>query len=343
VSHFYNTLPTIRNSFVHHFYQNHKHLNFNRMKKLFTFTQMLFCCSTLMMSQHLIRVNNSANYDADYTSLQSAVTNALAGDTIYVEGSATEYAGATITKKLTIIGPGYFLSENPQTQANGLAATFNSNITFTTGSDGSTIMGCSIPSYNLVINVSNMTVKRNYLYSVEFTKAVENIAVVQNDIGGSIYTTSPGSIKNSMINNNIIMSYIQTGSINCYNATIQNNIFAGANSYITENTGNTISYNLFGKDGINENGNQYNIVMSLVFNDIDGTKGFSDDARWMLCESSLATGAGMGGTDCGISGGTMPYVLSGLPTIPHIYAAEVPASATSSGGLKVTIKVKASE
>jgi hypothetical protein len=331
------------------------------MKKLLTFAQMLLCCSTLMMSQHLIRVNNSANYDADYTTLQSAVTNAVTGDTIYVEGSATEYAGATITKKLTIIGPGYFLSENPQTQANGLAANFNSNITFTTGSDGSTIMGCSIPSYNLIINVSNMTIRRNNLYSVEFSKPVENIVVSQNYIGGSVYLSGTGTIKNSFINNNILFGGIQTGStsgpiiisnnvlayyygsINCYNATIQNNILTGTYYDIAENTGNTITYNLFEKDGINANGNQYNIVMSLVFNDYDGTKGFSDDARWMLCESSLATGAGLGGTDCGASGGAMPYILSGLPTIPHIYAAEVPASATSSGGLKVTIKVKGSE
>ena len=59
-------------------------------------------CSFLS-AQNLHRVNNNTDFDADFTTLQAAVTAASNGDTIYVEGSATQYEGATINKPLTIV------------------------------------------------------------------------------------------------------------------------------------------------------------------------------------------------------------------------------------------------
>ena len=44
-------------------------------------------------------------------------------DTLYVEGSTSVYAAASITKKLVVIGPGYFLSENPKTSNDLLETT----------------------------------------------------------------------------------------------------------------------------------------------------------------------------------------------------------------------------
>lgn len=335
------------------------------MKNLL-FLMMIFAllCNSIT-AQHLFRVNNNNDFDADYATLEAAVGNASNGDTIYIEGSATEYAGAAINKQVTIIGPGFFLSENPKTQANNIDAAFNSDITFTSGSDGSTIMGCKFHSGStVIINVSDITVIRNHLYSVQFNGISNNILIAQNYIESQVSTSwsSPyGQITNSIISNNIMkysisthntsgslivsnnvfMTTYSTYPIDCYNATIQNNILTYGN--IQPNSGNTISYNILAVDGTNSNGNQYNTNMASVFADYDGSLGLSTDGKWKLKDGSPAIGAGSGGADCGAFSGLSPYILSGIPNLPHIYEADVPASATSESGLQVTIHVKSGD
>jgi hypothetical protein len=310
----------------------------------------------------LHRVNNNTDFDADFTTLQAAVTAASDNDTIYLEGSAIRYEGATIDKPLTIVGPGFFLSENPETQAINTSAIIESEVIFTSGSEGSTIMGCDFRFADLTISVSDISVIRNYLYQVEFTGTSDNIVVIQNYVYANINAVT-GDITNTIISNNIIRGAIYaqstsgplvvsnnvcwttswTSPIDCHNAVIQNNIICYEFSTINPNTGNTISYNIFGEDGTDANGNQYNVDMNLVFADYDGSLDLSTDGKWELMAGSPALGAGNGGVDCGAFGGSAPYILSGVPNLPHIYEADVPASATTDSGLQVTIKVKSGE
>ena len=320
-----------------------------------------FICSTLG-AQTLHRVNNNTDFDADFPTLQAAVTAASDNDTIYVEGSAIYYEGATIDKPLTIVGPGFFLSENPETQANNTSASINTEITFTSGSEGSTIMGCDFLFANLIISVSDISVIRNHLYQIEFTGTSNNIVVIQNYVNANI-NAGTGDITNTIISNNIIRGtmYAQNTSgplivsnnvfwttnwafpIDCHNASIQNNIICFEFSTINLNTGNTISYNILAEDGTDANGNQYNVDMDLVFADYDGSLDLSSDGKWQLMAGSPALASGSGGVDCGAFGGSTPYILSGVPNLPHIYEADVPASATSETGLQVSIKVKSGE
>jgi hypothetical protein len=333
------------------------------MKKPLFLLVILTFLSNGLSAQHLIRVNNNPDFDAAYTTLQAAVSNASSGDTIYMEGSATEYAGATINKKLTIIGPGFFLPENPKTQANHMEAIFNTNVTFSTGAAGSAMMGCRFQYGTLMmINASNITVIRNYLSGVEFNTNSSNVVLAQNYVDYRIATNS-GQLTNSIISNNIIQGQIDMGnssgsliisnnvfgyssgylSISCFNSTIQNNILSGIYTDIATNTGNAISNNILAIDGINENGNQYNIDMNSVFADFNGALGMSNDGKWQLMDGSPATGAGIGGKDCGAFAGQTPYILSGIPGLPHIYQADIPASATTESGLQVTIHVMSGE
>ncbi|MEA3460768.1 MAG: hypothetical protein U9R49_02740 [Bacteroidota bacterium] len=329
------------------------------MKKLLLLTVLSALVCSSLTAQNLHRVNNNTDFDADFTILQAAVTAASNNDTIYVEGSATEYEGATINKPLTIVGPGFFLNENPKTQANNVEATFNSDIAFTSGSEGSTIMGCRfLNGTDLNISVSDISVIRNYLYNLAFIGTSNNILVLQNYVRLSIVATG-GVITNAIISNNIIQGQIDSEAtsgplivannvcfttnwafpIDVHNAVIQNNILIGEYATIYENTGNTISYNIMAEDGTDANGNQYNIDMDLVFADFDGTLQLSTDGKWELKAGSPALAAGSGGVDCGAFGGPTPYVLSGIPGLPHIYEADVPATATTDSGLPVTIKV----
>ena len=338
------------------------------MKNLLLLMMVFALLCNSLMAQHLLRVNNNTDFDAGFATLEAAASNASNGDTIYIEGSATEYEGAIINKQLTIVGPGFFLSENPKTQANNIDASFNSSITFTTGSEGSTIMGCKFKyQVDVKINVSDITVIRNHLSSVEFNGISNNILVAQNYVENQIYTSwvaPAGQITNSIISSNIIKGQISTGlssgslmvsnnvcltagwsfPIDCYNATIQNNILIGSSfNIISPNTGNTISYNIMASDGTNINGNQYNILMASVFADFDGALDMSTDGKWKLKDGSPAIGAGIDGTNCGAFGGLAPYILSGIPNLPHIYQADVPASVSSESGLQVTIHVKSGD
>jgi hypothetical protein len=146
-----------------------------------------------------------------------------------------------------------------------------------------------------------------------------------------------------IISNNVCWTTNWTYPIDCHNASIQNNIISYEFSSINPNTGNTISYNILAEDGTDANGNQYNVDMNLVFADFDGALNLSTDGKWELKAGSPALASGSGGVDCGAFGEPTPYILSGVPNLPHIYEADVPASATSDSGLPVSIKVKSGE
>jgi hypothetical protein len=335
------------------------------MKKIFLVILGISLLGEISNCQNLIRVNNNPGIDADYTNLQDANDNANDGDTIYLESSETGYPYAEITKSITIIGPGYFLNENPETQANALEARLD-GIIFNTGSAGSIITGCNTGSYHAYIKENNISIIRCAVNNIYLSGVIENILILQNYISGGILESGGGNvITNSLISNNIIQQLIDINSLNssvqivnnvfkdygsskptiyCFNSLIQNNISADIDSPLDEgNRGNTVMNNILAIDGINANGNQYNIDMTNVFADFDGTLGYSADGKWQLKAGSPAIGAGTGDVDCGVFGGVNPYVLSGLPDLPHIYEAIIPATANSGDGLSVTIKVKAGQ
>jgi hypothetical protein len=137
----------------------------------------------------------------------------------------------------------------------------------------------------------------------------------------------------------------QTYSINVYGCTIMNNIISGINqSYgqlkfdATQN--NTITYNIMHhpdpNNGVGSN-NVFNVNMDLVF--VAPSQNYVDK-NWMLKPGSPAVGAGQGGADCGASGGSFPYVLSGLPPIPHIYKFETTPAGNNDMPLQVKVSVK---
>lgn len=327
------------------------------MKKQILLTMLFVLLGGAISGQHLIRVNNNAGADADYTTLQAANDAASNGDTIYVEGSVTNYDGADISRKLIIIGPGYFLTDNDSTQAYGQEVHFTGNLSFNNGSAGSTITGCKTDLISL--NTSDISVIRCHIGTLAQAAAtVNNILILQNYVNYIGLQTN--KITNSIIANNIItygvfcssssgplqiVNNIVTGSstsfvISAYNAGISNNIITQPNVGIGVNTGNAIYNNLLAASGTNADGNQYNVSMANVFADFNGSLKYSLDAKWKLRTGSPALGAGVSGVDCGVFGGATPYVLSGVPKLPHIYEATIPGTAYSDKGLACTIKVK---
>ncbi|HLX67601.1 MAG TPA: hypothetical protein VKR41_11420, partial [Puia sp.] len=182
------------------------------MKKVI-FTLFAFCPLVLWgphAAAKIWRVNNNAGVNADFTDLPAAVTASAAGDTIYLESSATTYTGVSnLAKKLIIIGTGYYLSGahlNPNTQANTNPAAL-SYIYFISGSAGSVVSGLTVTS-NLLLGDNNITVERCYLNGVllylGYNGNTNNDTIRQNVLYEiSAYSASYGAT-NTLIYNNIV-------------------------------------------------------------------------------------------------------------------------------------------
>jgi hypothetical protein len=336
---------------------------------------LLMCLCWLGANATSWRVNNNPAINADFSTFQEAHDAASTGDTIYVEGTGFDnhYGEVVISKKLIVIGPGYFLLDNDSTQANHIVARFQ-GITINPGAEGTEIYGLQLhwggSGYRgIVINASNITIARNY-FSDDRSKiyfgnyAINNIAILQNfawEISAVINYT--GTAHNILIANNFIrasISNVASGvivnnvirySISASYSQIKNNILYGssgeyplAGSYTS--TENYVAYNLVsGSLGAYPPspygpGNVANVDMTTVFVNFPGTSNPGVDNNWLLNPTGPAAGAGENGIDCGIFGGVTPYVLSGLAPIPRIYEADVPISGSAATGLPVTIKVK---
>ena len=153
-----------------------------------------------------IRVNNDPDMVADYLTLAEAIENGSNGDTLYLEGSPTSYTIDTIRKSYTIIGTGYFLDENPKTQAYTYGTTISSSFVYDIGSEGSVITGCRING-SIYIGTDSIFIQRNSVYSVRNTRDIEYAYVTQNYVNNYIYNQSPYIISKSVFANNIVLNF----------------------------------------------------------------------------------------------------------------------------------------
>lgn len=327
------------------------------------FTLMCSCATALVIISSTVqakvwRVNNTTGAMANFTQLTDAIASSSVsnGDTIYLEGSSNNYAAATLTKKLVIIGPGYLLSGNngnPGLQANTNTATITLNID-TTGS-GSKLMGLTT-SVNIDGSVDDLIIERcdvniNQWRAYQTGQLIQNLRVNKCLVGTFRFTTYPlenmeitncifqtGFTFNTGVNSLIRNCSFQNISVNITNTYFSNNIISGVN--FTHNNctiKNCISNATNLPAG---NGNQTGVASSAVF--IGGT---STDGRYMLPAVSSARNAGetINGITphCGPFGTDDPYRLSGIPPIPTIYELTVPISVpNTSSTMTITISTR---
>lgn len=190
------------------------------------------------------RVNNTliAPIQVDFNELLEAVESSSvnSGDTIYVEGSPTDYLGGIeINKRLTIIGPGYFLSQPnlaPTSSSQLSAKIGREGITFGLGSDGTyfTGMEVGINSTSQVVRferTSNITFTRNRIATISFVAGsahddlniCRDIIISRNFICGSILFSTHSLTNNIRISNNLIFFEISV-NVNSTTSTIQNGL-----------------------------------------------------------------------------------------------------------------------
>lgn len=330
----------------------------------------LFFAFQVLLGQATYSVNPNPLADPDFLSLQTAIDSVPAGSVLLVHGGVYG-SNILIDKQLTIIGPGYFLNENPETQATPMPAEMN-GMNLQPGAAGSYISGLSFSgNQDFEIYASGVIFQRNNFGFLDINIRDANSIIFKQNIGHKVRAIS-GSITNCLFENNIFSHVIKgTGSLS-FQGVLRNNIFTGEiysnSSYYLSNSvyqnnictkninsgtyrhpiqnsnGNLVENNLFVGSTYqnlnNVNGNVENVSLSALF---VGPTNNSSDGQYKLSANSPAIGAGVGGVDCGIFGGPDPYVLSGIPFVPNIYELTVPFTGTSGGGIDVQIKVKANQ
>lgn len=327
------------------------------MKKslLFPSTMIFFFLITMNLNASVWRVNSSPGSSAHYSSIQDAhnAATTLNGDTLYIESCANGVGSLSASKTLTIIGTGYFLGENPETQANTLGSRIN-YIYFQSGSEGSKVMGCEIgqvrfyasnifitrcriaSSSNPAIgtyasNLSNLVVTQSYISTVYYHWSAFNFSDASNVMVSNCYLF--GSLNSNANFSGIFTHNVFNGNVNAHNSIYKNNILY---SYNFTNNNSVFSYNIGSSTQWgSSNGNLSNVDMGTVF---VGATGNSTDGQWQLKANSPALGAGENGVDCGMFGGASPYILSGMPNIPAIYYLNTPM--VPSDIIDVAIKAK---
>jgi hypothetical protein len=309
-------------------------------------------------AQAVLRVNNTAGANAPYTTIAAAVVAAGPTDIILVEGSLISYGSLTINKKVTMIGPGYLLTENPGFQATIFPAVLVT-ITLNSGAAGSSFAGLSFSNNrNFILNsVGNISITSCYFEGcngsggggIDLNGTASNVIIRGNYFTlGCQGITISGSYTGVIITNNVLRETDTGGSSICLiannifysnsnlqNSTVSNNIFRGP--AISNVTGSNIKNNIF------FSGAQTGADATNLFNSTDASlfSGVGADTYWKLKVGSPAIGFGESGVDCGIYGGATPYRPSGISAgQPTITSFSSPGTVTQNGTLNMKVSAK---
>ncbi|KAF0130024.1 MAG: hypothetical protein FD155_1810 [Bacteroidetes bacterium] len=322
------------------------------MKKFIFITTIFFTFITqVSFSQKLITVQNGSS-STFYTTLDLAISNAGAGDTIYIPGGGHTIS-SPITKKLHLVGAG---SNADSTYAVGI--TIINQITLYTGADGGSIEGIYIyGGFNFgsgtTESVNGYLVKRCNITNIVFNSSnglsnSSNISIIECNIIGTPIIGQPTMI---LINNCKIAGHLY----GLTNSVIQNNIFFSGNNFsgISCTFKNNIFLQLVGLGGTNCTYlHNINVVNGInvgsygsgnIIESPENTFVNSGTEDYHLKATSLGKNAGTDGTDIGIYGGAFPWKEGSIPFNPHFQTVQIAPTTDSIGNLNVNIKVAAQD
>ncbi|MFT3747317.1 MAG: hypothetical protein QM768_03335 [Agriterribacter sp.] len=334
--------------------------------KLYTLLSICFLCLSSVTYAKILRVGYTGPQvtGTDYADFQTAHDAAATGDTLLFY-PGTNYTG-NASKRLIYMGYGYFLSgSDANTGLQLITGTLQLNISLNSGSSGSHFEGLGEGGQfflNVSEEVNDVVVRRCYnLYLYSTTSSdCSNWQIIQSYSaqvypaanGGTgrflnlrvenchisyfiLQNLTPGS--NGQVSNCVIVGGVDLTGASIYfkNNICQGTSFTGAAGTLFEN--NLFDFNEGSHNITGGTGNQFSVDMSNVF---VGSTGNSTDGQWQLKAGSPAIGAGSGGTDCGMFGGTNPYRLSGIPSIPVFYKLTAPSRTATTNPYTITFSVK---
>jgi hypothetical protein len=305
------------------------------------------------------RVNNNSSMGANFASINDAVNSASVNnfDTLHIEPSGTNYPAFTLTKRLVLIGVGYYLQQSPGYQATAQWSRIGGLSYLENGGAGSVIQGLDFSvGSGISISVPNVVITRCCFTSagVSINNGANNFMFWSN-WGGILNLGSASNLQGISIRNSFLWSFStsSTNTIlmeNCYCSTYststgvyKNNIFYNTgSSNITSNSTAIFSHNIFYGNPFTDGGvqasNLVNITNAQIFS---GSFDSSNQSSLIPISTAVSNGAGENGVDIGIFGGATPYKMSGIPAIPSIYLLNAPGA--TSGSLPVTIGIRSND
>ncbi|MCB0809580.1 MAG: hypothetical protein KDB96_09905 [Flavobacteriales bacterium] len=326
--------------------------------KTLTFLSSLPLLAIAIPAQATIHtVHNDPLYNAQYSSVDAAISAASPFDTLLIHGSGVSYGNITLNKSLTLIGPGHDPALNERASLNFL--------TIATGSDSSVVEGLNLggttcnsygvrfdrnrfTSYlSLYSTADSVTVRGNVFMGsyVNVDPGAENVLVSNNyfseaSTGRQFYD---GSATTLVLNNVFVRSSTSTSSGNLvFDATSSFTVFAN-NVFITA------TVDSFNPDDCPNFSFQNNLshsdagtLVGMGPNNLDNTAPtwdlggdypeFSYDHDYTMLSGTPATGASDGG-QVGVMGGTYPFLNSGLPSlIPRVVGTQLETPYVPVGG-----------
>lgn len=314
----------------------------------------------------------------DYATAALAVAACAVGDSLYVYGSGWNI---DVTKRLNIIGTGYFYAANTPNNTNFNANLQNYNaytgavIQLFDGSSSSIITGivgyvyCNSSHVNPInnIRISNcfwngtptmlkagitydgweiskcyITAQFNYNGT---TSRLTNLKVLNNIFQSGSFSMSTSAGQTGIVENCTFYSYNQGNGWNGANLLVQNSIFTTSGNAGINGYNNTVFNNCIFETvpspGVAGSNNILSSVANNIYIGLPTIGANSDDGRWALKAGSPALAAGVAGVDCGAFGGVNPYKLSGIPAIPAFIKLTAPGTAANTNPYTLTFSVKA--
>ena len=294
---------------------------------------MLFLAAISMAiaaNARILRVSNVSGSSAPYTSISAAHDAASAGDTIMLDSSPTRYDDftVTLTKKVVLLGPGYWLVQNGMIEEGASTATI---YTLVIKASETVVKSVHISS-GLKIQASKVVINRCHINDIDIAKSCDNAVISQsfivNKISGGNYSNYH-QITNNIFINTSTFGHI-TGVNDCY---IAYNTCRSA-KFESNATNSTFENNLwkeFNDKGSNnsvKDNYQTDIISTQATNDfID-----SDYYKLEIPEDVISK--------YGAFAGDSPYIMSGVPSGPIITDLVVPTTVETGSKMNVTIKVE---
>lgn len=300
-------------------------------------TSIVFACIATTMQGRVLRVSNVGG-TAPYNSIQAAVRAAENGDTIMVDGSPEEYEKAILSKRVVLIGPGYFLREDGLTTEADREARVDG---LEVQAEGTVIKGMRIGGwYSLEIKAPKVVVTRCFIGSwegIKFYAGADNCILHQNFITDGI--VGNGNTYYHQITNNIC-SQLGIADV-CDSYIYYNTVYKRDPLEFHNGMGNRVAYNIvrgrnFGKDDSGKALTENTYIDNLAIDDDELFDGVETDLdvqnRMKLLSSSVSN-------KYGAFAGTSPYILAGVPTAPVIETISMPTSVEQGSKMSVTIKL----
>lgn len=325
-------------------------MNKNLLTTAISIVLLIFTCGSAAAKSW--RVNNDTSKGANFADINAAMASeeVTAGDILYLDPGCNLTTEQIVTKRVTIVGCGYYRASSPHA-----FAIIQGYLTFSDNSGGSKIEGM-IMTNQIRVWTNDVTFERCRTTGDFFTSSGKRGVIRQCYIQGNIRNGN-GTSDGWTIENNIILA----GIWNHANAIIRNNYIYGTGYGTLRTLSNCTIVNNVIINGENKNNifsgvtdcaENYNVISaSSTTNETDVALDSNDawlvfenhgnnDERYQLKEGSPAIGAGMGGADCGPTGGNYPYIPGGMPAYHPYYTSAVIAAKDDGTGVNVSLKIK---